>query len=189
MHPDQNRNSDPTGPGVAERRVPTARTAWHASFAAGSAVNATAGFTNPDATQVPPIADRSVALNLATGGTVGAYVIVGTFDGAEVTETITTVVNAWADGDQPFDTIESIAGPDPGAVLQMMQGDAVCNPPARALYTGDGGDCAYLLSNEAPPAEAADKQDRNLPAGVDHSRRFKRVYMSTTPPDNMRLVW
>lgn len=189
LHHQQNRNSDPTGPGVAERRVPTARAAWHANFASGSAVSATTGFTNPDATEVPPLADRSVALNLATGGTVGAYVVTGTFDGKEVTETITTVANAWVDGNQPFDTITSITGPDPGAVLQMYQGDAICSPPARALYTGDGGDCAYQLSNEDAPAEAADKQDRNLPASVDHSRRVKRIYMSTTPPSNMRLVW
>lgn len=185
----QNRNGDPTGPGTVERRVPTTRTAWHANFAGGAAVNATSGFTDPDATQVPPIADRTVSLHLATGGTVGTYTIAGTFDGADVTEDITTVVDAWVDGDQPFDTITSITGPDPGAVLQMHQGDTVCSPPARALYTGDGGACAFLLSGELAPANDADKQDRNLPAGVDHSRRVKRIYMSTTPPSNMRLVW
>lgn len=164
-----------TSGGVAQKPINLAVTAWHAAFPSGGAVNATSGFTQPSAAQ----ADRIPQLALATGGTPGSYVLTGTWNGETQTETVgPTVAEATVKATKPFDTITSVTGPDPGADLTLQHGDSYADPPALALWTGDGGDLECQLVGET-----AVQTITGLPANQDYRRRVRRV-----SPDNTTIT-
>ncbi len=167
--------------GAVQKLINTNVVAWHATIASGSAVDETAGFTDPPAAE----ADRIPQLALAGGGTPGAYTITGTYSGNSQTDEITTVAAATVKGSKPFDTITRLQGPDPGANLDLQQGDAYADPPAASLWTGaTGGVVAVQLSGEDAP-----KTMPALPANIDWKRRVLRVDIDNHAITDSYLVW
>lgn len=181
--PGDQQNPHALSGGHVQKLVNTTASAWHATFPSGGAVDETTpgAFTNPSSAE----ADRAPQLALGAGGTPGDYTITGTFDGVEVTEEITTVANDTVKGNQPFDVLTSITGPDPGDDLDLQWGDVIATPPARALWTGaTGGAAAVQLEGES-----ATKAIPGLPAGVDWPRRIVRVDIDNHGMTDSYLVW
>jgi len=171
-----------SGP-FAQKRINTTRDTWHAQIPGGGAVALTAAFTNPNALY----ADRIPELALAAGGTPGAYVLVGLWNGAAQTATITTVANETVKADVPFDTITGMAGPDPVNPLDIYHGDSFADPPARGVWTGvTGGDLECMLFGES-----AVQIVPGLPANIDWIRTFRRIGRDNTtiPTLEAWLVW
>jgi hypothetical protein len=187
--PDQvNIDRENTSSGRVQKRINTAVSTWHAVFPGGSAVNATSGFSNPDAATIEQEADRVPELALAAGGTPGTYVITGLWNDRTQTDSILTEADATAKGSKPFDEIQSIVGPNPGANLTLNKGDSWFDPPTRWIWTGSaaGGDIMVQLVSETTV-----KKVFNLPAGHDWWRRAQRTGTAadgTTLADLM-AVW
>jgi hypothetical protein len=181
---DVNVNKSPEVSGLVQRKVGLASTAVAATQTSGSAVALASGsLTDPPSDE----ADRGVVATLAGGGTPGDYVVTGTYNGEEVSETITTVAGSDVYGDQPFDTFSSIAGPDPAADLDFALGDVFAYPPARALWTGPtGGSVQVQLEKEEALQVVA-----SLPASFDWDRRIRRIRPASTtiPTGEAYLVW
>jgi hypothetical protein len=185
--PDQvNIDRENTSSGRTQKRINTAVSTWHAVFTSGSAVDATSGFSNPDADTIEQEADRVPELALAAG-TPGEYTITGLWNGRTQTDTITTVANDTVKGSKPFDEITRIQGPDPGANLTLNKGDSWFDPPTRWIWTGSAtGDIMVQLLDESTV-----KKVFNLPAGHDWWRRAVRTGTAadgTTLADLM-AVW
>ena len=176
----------PNAAGSVQKLINLTQTAWHATIPGGGAVAVTTAFSDPSSAE----ADRIPELALAGGGTPGAYIITGTWNSDAQTETITTVAGSTVKGTKPFDTITSIVGPDPGANLDLYQGDSYAEPPARALWTGSAaGNAGVQLVGES-----AVKLVSNIPANRDWSRRVRRITHSTdaTSPTSLTapyFVW
>jgi hypothetical protein len=159
----------PTDQGTVQKLINLTAATWHAAFPGGAgAIAVTTGFTNPSAAE----ADRIPEVALTAGGTPGAYIIVGTWNSAAQTETITTVAGDTVKGTKPFDTVTSFSGPDPGPAknVTLYAGDSYADPPARALWTGSAaGNAAVQLLGETAVKTIA------LPAYRDWPRRVVRV--------------
>ena len=181
--PNETSRSDPNNGGVVQKPINLTRATWHAQIAGGSAVNLTTGFTAQD--PVTTEADRIPELFLAAGGTPGAYVLTGTYDGAAQAETITTVANATVKGELPFDTMTSLTGPDPVNALDIYKGDSLANPVARALAVGVAGVVACRLMGETLTSS------KTVVLPGDWQRRVKRVEHSTgsTTATGLAFVW
>ena len=187
----QHRTTD--APGGTQKLINTAITTWHAAFPAGSAVNASSGFTTPD----PLEADRIPELALAAGGTPRTYTITGTWgedpggNALVQSEEITTVADATVRGTKPFDTITSIVGDAPGQTLTLNKGDSYFSPPTRAIWTGEAsGAIGVQLKDE----QLADLKAVSLPAYRDWPRAAVRVRANdgsaeATTLDGAMAVW
>lgn len=177
-----NRNEALSG-GVAQKIVNLTQSTWHAQAPGGAAIAWTSGFSIPDATE----ADRIPEVKLAAGGTPGAYVIVGTWNGVAQTETITSVANATVKGTLPFDTITSFTGPDPVNALDLYMGDSYADPPCRALAVNVGGDIACQLAGESSVVTKT-----NVPGSGDWQRRVRRIQHAgdgNTTATGLSMVW
>lgn len=170
-----------TGP-LVEKLLNTAVSAWHAAWPGGAAINelVPATFTNPVATEV----DRVPELALALGGAPGTYVITGTYSGSAQTDSILTVAGATVKAVKPFDTITSITGPDPVNALTLNLGDSWCDPPARCLWTGDGGTIVCQLEGQSAMMSA-----RKLPSKGEWVRRIRRIQCTTTTLTEAYCGW
>lgn len=170
-----------SGPSV-QKPVNPAHGTWHAQIPGGGAVALVAGFTDPG----DVYADRIPELALAGGGAPGSYVVTGTWNSLPQTETIgPTVAGATVKGNKPFDTITGMTGPDPVAALDIYHGDTFAEPPARLLYTGNGGDFFGQLSGET----AMNVLALTLPAQADWCRRIVRINRTTTTITGAWLGW
>lgn len=174
-------SSSPLGGGRTQKLINTAVSTWHAAFPGGAAVAVTTAFTDPSAAE----ADRIPELALAGGGTPGSYVLIGTWNSVDQTETIgPTVAGATVKGDLPFDTITSITGPDPVANLTLNRGDSHFDPPTRALWTGStAGNISVQLSGETAVKTIA------LPSWRDWPRDVVRVGVTITTLTAPMAVW
>jgi hypothetical protein len=169
-----------SGP-TTQKPISLVHSTWHAASAGGAAIAWAAGFTDPSATEC----DRIPELALAGGGAAGTYTITGTWSGAAQTDTITTVAGSTVKGSFPFDTITSVTGPDPAAALNIYWGDTFADPPARCMWTGNGGDIYCQLWNEAAPNTAV----ITLPAQGEWVRRIRRINRTTTTVTGAFLCW
>jgi hypothetical protein len=176
-----NASGHPNAAGTVQKLVNVVQSTWHAQIPGGAAVALVAGFTNPAAAQ----ADRIPELALAAGGTAGAYVLTGTWNGAAQTETITTVAATTVKGNKPFDTITAMTGPDPVNALDIFLGDSYADPPARAFWTGaTGGNVSCQLAGETVV-----KTIVGLPKDRDWPRRIRRIGHDATTITDGYLVW
>jgi hypothetical protein len=171
--PEQTLYPDGNDGARVELPIDLTRTAWASTFSGGAAVNETTpgNFTNPSA----DTADRIPELELAGGGTPGTYTLIGTWNSRPRTQSITTVAGATVKAALPMDTITSITGPDPGANLDLYQGDSYADPPARALATGAGGQFGSYLSGNPNLLIT-----RTLPGDTDHQRHVQRIDRDVT---------
>lgn len=174
--------ASPDEGGGAELNIDLTRNAWASTFSSGSPVNETTpgNFTNPSTAS----ASRVPELDLAGGGTPGTYTITGTWNGSERVQTITTVVGDYVKASLPMDTITSITGPDPGADLNLYQGDAYADPPARAMWGGAGGVVAYYLYLQPYVLHT-----RTVAANQDHQRRVQQIDRANTAATGLVFVW
>jgi len=174
---------DPNAPGVQSLVIGLdATTSIHATIPGGGAVNVTTGFTPPDLVNG---CDRGCALALAGGGTPATYVVTGTYDGAVVSDNITTVAGSTVYGDQPFDTYTSIVGADPVANLDMYLGDVWIKPACRAVEVGVAGDIVCLLDKDADTQTA---QTHTVPQG-DWQRAVRFVDISATTATTLHAIY
>lgn len=170
--------------GFAQKKINVTQSTWHAAHSGGSAVNYTSGFTDPSSAE----ADRIPELELTNVGTptVGDYVLIGTWNGAAQTETITSVAGDTVKATKPFDTITSWTGPDPGSgeTLTLHKGDSYASPPARAVYSGAGGDLEVQLFGESAVQTLS-----SVAAGYDLRRSAVRVGHDNTTIAAPYFVW
>ena len=170
------------GPVTTKRLLNTATSNWHAPWAGGAPINATAGFATPSTLEC----DRIPELALAGGGAPGAYVLTGTYNGAAQTDTITTIAGATVKGLVPFDgPLASFVGPDPGAALTLNMGDSYCDPPPRLLETGsaDGNIVCQLKQDAAIGAAIA------VSAQSQKNWAVRRIQCTTTTLTQCYLYW
>lgn len=167
-----------SGP-IFELDLNTTVAAWHAPSAGGAPIAWVAGFAMPSVAECARIPQMA----LAAGGAAHAYAIVGTWNGAAQTDTITTVAAATVTATKPFDTVTSVSGADPVAALTFETGDAYCDPPARLLWTGSGGNAVYQLEAETTMRAVA----RVLPAQGELVRTFRRFQATTTTLTNAHV--
>ena len=88
---------------------------------------------------------------------------------------------------QPYDSFTRITIPDPGVgqSVSLVWGDTWANPPARCMWTGDGGDILCRLSAEAAMSSIA----ISLPAQGDWSRRIEQIDQAGTNVTSAWLCW
>lgn len=159
--------------GPFSRQVPVSltQTDWHAAISGGAPLNVTTAFVNPSASEI----SRVPRIITAGGGATIQVTLVGTYNGAAQTETVTCLTNSTTDATLPFDTVTSLTTDvDPVSDTTLRWGRSYFDPAPCALQVGAAGNInCRLLNNSAFSVVAG------VPIG-DWRRRVRLVDPTST---------